>query len=109
LTYPFHRTLPNTQPSDGWRFIGHGLLQITGRESYEKYWRVVGIDLAGDPDLGFSPTWALKIAAAEWQASGCNPLADADSIRRATFAINGGYVGLAERQEWLAKTKHVWL
>jgi putative chitinase len=99
----------NTNPGDGWRFIGRGLLQITGRESYEKYGHALGVDLAGNPDLAFGSDWALTTAAAEWQASNCNALADADKIRRVTYAINGGYVGLAERQEWLAKTKHVWL
>ena len=99
----------NTQPGDGWRFIGRGLLQITGRESYEKYGRSLGIDLAGNPDLAFDAAWALKIAAEEWVASGCNALADADRLRSVTYAINGGYEGLADRQDWLVKTKHVWL
>jgi putative chitinase len=98
----------NTKPGDGFRFIGHGLLQITGRESYEKYGQALGFDLAGNSDLAFSPEWALKIACAEWKASGCNARADADSIRKVTFAINGGYTGLAEREEWLKRTKHVW-
>jgi putative chitinase len=98
----------NTRPGDGWRFIGRGLLQITGRESYEKYGSALRIDLAGNPDTAFDPAWALKIAAEEWVASDCNRLADADDVRRVTIAINNGTTGLAERTEWLAKTKHVW-
>jgi putative chitinase len=95
---------------DGWRFIGRGLLQITGRESYEKYGRLLGIPLAEEPDLAISADWALKIAAAEWAASGrrgqsCNALADADDLDGVTRAINGGLIGLASRREWLRRWK----
>jgi predicted chitinase len=38
----------------------------------------------------------------------CNALADKDNLRGVTRAINGGYIGLASRADWLAKTKHVW-
>lgn len=99
----------NTQPGDGWRFIGHGLLQITGRESYEKYGQALDIELADHPELSLDPAWALKIAAEEWKASHCNALADLDSLNRVTKAINGGLNGLASRRDWLTKTKHVWL
>jgi putative chitinase len=98
----------NVKKGDGWRFVGRGMLQITGRESYEKYGKALKIDLAGNPDLAVDSKWALKIAAAEWNASGCNPLADDDKLKAVTFAINGGYNGLASRKEWLAKTKNVW-
>jgi predicted chitinase len=99
----------NVDPGDGWRYIGRGLLQLTGRESYEKYGKQLGVDLAGNPDLAFSAEWCLPIAAAEWAASNCNAFADADDLRKVTKAINGGYIGLPERQAWLAKTKPLWL
>ncbi|MFY9611518.1 MAG: lytic enzyme [Blastocatellia bacterium] len=99
----------NIQTGDGWRFIGRGLLQITGRESYERFGRLLGVDLATNSGLAADPAWALKIAAEEWNASNCNVFADQDSLRRVTRAINGGYVGLASRGDWLAKTKHIWL
>ena len=98
----------NREPGDGWRFIGRGLLQITGRESYERYGRALGIELAVHPDLAFSAEWCLPLAAAEWTAAGCNALADADDMRKVTRAINGGYTGMSSRIEWLARTKHVW-
>jgi putative chitinase len=98
----------NTGPNDGWRYIGRGLLQITGRESYKKYGRALSIDLENNPELAFSAEWALKIAAEEWAASRCNTPADADDIRRVTIAINGAEIGLPSRRNWLAKTKQVW-
>ena len=100
----------NVHAGDGWKFIGRGMMQITGREAYEKYGAALGIDLAGDPDLAFSGAWSLKIAAAEWAASKrqgrtCNQMADADDIEGITRAINGGLIGFESRKEWLRKVK----
>lgn len=98
----------NVDPHDGFKYIGRGLLQITGRESYARYGQLLGAPLEATPDLAFDGAWALKIAAEEWHASGCNALADEDNLRKVTRAINGGLIGLASRQDWLAKTKHIW-
>lgn len=98
----------NVNPGDGWKFIGRGLLQLTGRESYTRIGQVLGIPLADNPDLAFSSQSCLQIACEEWKANNCNPAADADNIVRVTRAINGGTTGLASRRDWLAKTKNVW-
>lgn len=98
----------NTQAGDGWRFRGRGMIQITGRESYQKFGEKLDIDLIAEPDLAFASGHVLRIAAAEWDMSGCNAFADADNIRKVTRAINGGLIGLASRQEWLTKAKNVW-
>lgn len=95
---------------DGWKFIGRGLLQITGREAYEKYGMTLGIDLAGNPDLAVSADWALKIAAAEWAASTrrgktCNEMADAGDFEGVVRAINGGLIGLPSRKAWLRRIR----
>jgi putative chitinase len=98
----------NVNPGDGARFIGRGLLQLTGRESYLKFGKIVGADLEGNPDLAADARFALAIAAAEWQASNCNAFADHDDVRAVTRAINGGLNGFEERKAWLVKTKQVW-
>lgn len=97
---------------DGAKYIGRGLLQITGREAYAKYGAALGIDLVGNPDLAFSADWAVKIAAAEWAASSLkgksiNAMADADDLEGVTRAVNGGTIGLSSRAEWLRKVKKV--
>jgi predicted chitinase len=41
----------NTQPGDGGKYYGRGLLQITGRENYEKYAASSRVDIVNNPDL----------------------------------------------------------
>ena len=98
----------NRDPHDGSKFMGRGLMQITGRDSYEKYGTKLGIDLVGNPDLAIDPALTLKIAIEEWFACECNALADADQITKLTQVINGGQIGIASRKDWLIKTKHIW-
>ncbi|MGY2811959.1 DUF2272 domain-containing protein [Bradyrhizobium sp. USDA 4506] len=112
--YVYGGRLGNTNPGDGFRYRGRGLLQITGRASYARYGQQLGIDLEGNPELAFHRDHCLEIAAAEWAASGyggktCNQLADRDDIVGVTYAINGGQTGIRDRRLWLAKTKPVWV
>jgi predicted chitinase len=60
------RSLGNTQPSDGYRFRGRGLLQITGRANYTKYGTATGklAELMTDPDLANDPAIAAELAVA---------------------------------------------
>jgi putative chitinase len=98
----------NIDPGDGFKFIGRGMLQLTGRASYKKYGDLVGIDLTEDPALVLAPQWSLKVACEVWNGLGCNAKADADDVTAVSKAINGGLVGLSDRQAWLVKTKAVW-
>jgi putative chitinase len=98
----------NNLDGDGWRYRGRGLLQITGRESYQRIGQQLGINLVAQPDLALDEHHMLAIAAVEWDRGKCNTAADADDCPRVTKIINGGQNGLADRLDWLAKAKHVW-
>lgn len=97
----------NTEPGDGWRFRGRGLLQLTGRDSYSRYGAILELDLIGHPDLAAQPVNACRIAGAYWSAHGLNDLADVDDIEGITRAINGGLTGLAERKAAVARAKSI--
>ena len=105
----------NSGPNDGYTYRGRGLLQLTGKASYQEATAILrrdnpaAPDLVAEPDEVIGAEWCLAVAAAEWAAKGCNVLADQDDIRRITRAINGGLIGLAERMEWASHTKAVWL
>jgi putative chitinase len=95
----------NGPPSsgDGWTFRGRGLIQTTGRESYEKFGKLCGVPFGDDPDLVVDPAHALKPALAEWTSRNLNAAADANDIKVITLRINGGTVGLDERKACFAK------
>jgi putative chitinase len=104
----------NVAPNDGFTYRGRGLLQLTGKESYQAATTVLrrispdAPGFVGNPDEVIGARWCLDIAAAEWATKGCNALADQDDIQAITRAINGGQIGLAERIEWSKRTKTIW-
>lgn len=95
--------LGNTQGDDGWRFIGRGLLQVTGRANYAdvtELLRGAGIecpDFTQEPSALAEPKWAALSAAAWWQHQGLNELADRGEFTKQTIRINGGKNGLDDR------------
>lgn len=97
----------NVEPNDGWRYIGRGLLQLTGRASYTKVGDALGIDLVGSPSMALYPEHALSVAGEIWKDARCNVFADMDSIEKVTRAINGGLIGLEERRAWFARTQRM--
>ena len=104
----------NTGPNDGFTYRGRGLLQLTGKDSYQEATTTLRAqnpaapDFVATPDAVFSAEWCLAVAASEWASKGCNALADQDDIRKVTRAINGALIGLSDRTERLRLTKAVW-
>jgi putative chitinase len=98
------RELGNTEPGDGYRYRGGGLMQTTGRSAYRSCGQRAGVDFETDPELIVSATHALKPAVFEWADGRLNDAADRNDIVRITRTINGGLNGLDERRAWLAVT-----
>lgn len=92
------RELGNTEPGDGFRYRGNGVLQTTGRGSHRRMGQACGVDFEGDPELVTAPEHALKPALQEWTDNDLNSFADRNDIRTITLRINGGFNGLAERE-----------
>jgi putative chitinase len=92
------RSLGNVQPGDGRRFLGRGLIQITGRANYVTCGKALGVDIATTPELLEQNEWAARSAAWWWRAHGCNALADSGDFVALTKRINGGTNGLADRE-----------
>ena len=55
------RELGNMSPGDGARYAGRGYVQLTGRANYVRASKMLGVDLAGNPDLAMRPDLAAKI------------------------------------------------
>jgi putative chitinase len=90
---------------DGSTFIGRGLSQCTGREGYIKLGNAVHLDLINMPSLINTPQNALECGVADFILCGCLPFAQRDDVEGVTKHLNGGYIGLAQRKEWLVKWK----
>ena len=99
--------LGNTQPGDGMKFKGRGLIQITGRANYMACGEGLGLDLIKQPELLEKPQHACMSAAWFWATRGINTLADAGQFDKITRRINGGQNGAADRQALYARALKV--
>lgn len=89
--------LGNTEPGDGVKFRGRGLIQTTGRTNYQAVGDALGADLINQPELLAAPDLAARSAAWFWKTHGLNELADAGDFMRITRRINGGTNGYEDR------------
>jgi putative chitinase len=100
--------LGNTQPGDGPRFKGRGLIQITGRTNYTSYGNDRGQDyITGlNPNLlATDPNIAADCSGWFWATRQLNELADSDDLLTITKRINGGTNGLDDRARRLKLAK----
>jgi putative chitinase len=95
--------LGNTQPGDGWRFRGRGLKQLTGRDNYTRFAK--DYDMTAEEAAVWVETkeGALASALWFWNTNKLNAVADTGSVPALTKKINGGDIGLADRQARYAK------
>jgi putative chitinase len=95
--------LGNTQPGDGWRFRGRGLKQLTGRDNYTRFAK--DYDMTAEEAAVWVETkeGALASALWFWNTNNLNTIADTGNVAALTKKINGGDIGLADRQARYAK------
>lgn len=103
--YVYAGRMGNTEPGDGWRYRGRGLIQITGRSNYELIAELTGMDVVTTPDLLTEPNAALLSALAWWGES--LPEADDMSVEQVTRVVNGGLNGLDERKRLFERAMRV--
>jgi putative chitinase len=91
----------NTEDGDGAKYIGRGLIQVTGKENYTHCGEALGLDLVANPQLLEEPRYAALSAGWFWNKKGLNALADegtSNSFEVMTKRINGGLLGLDDRK-----------
>ncbi|WGS53598.1 glycoside hydrolase family 19 protein [Paraburkholderia sp. D15] len=91
--------LGNTQPGDGQRFCGRGLIQISGRRNYTLAAIGLDLDLLNHPELLEQPANAAMSAGWFWFNNKLSAIATAGDFVTLTRRINGGTTGLTDRQE----------
>jgi putative chitinase len=106
--YEGRSDLGNTQPGDGKRYKGRGLIQLTGRANYAAYSKDSGVDYVAKPELvATDPFVGVDVACWYWNKRGISKFADQDDVKAVTRAINGGYNGLDDRIQYLVRAKGV--
>ena len=93
----------NATEEEAQKYIGRGLIQLTGKENYANCGLGLGVDLLGNPDWLATPKYAALSAGWFWRKRGLNELADAGDIATMTKRINGGNIGLEDRKAKINK------
>lgn len=85
---------------DGHRFIGRGPIQLTGRSNYTHCADSIDIDIVSEPQLlATNPVVGALSAAWYW-----SEYVGRGTIKQTTKRINGGYHGLADREQRYSRT-----
>jgi putative chitinase len=96
--------LGNVHPGDGWRFRGRGLKQLTGRDNYTRFAKDYDMTAEEAAEWLETKEGALASALWFWNTNNLNTIADTgNNVAALTKKINGGNIGLADRQARYAK------
>ena len=93
---------------EGFKFRGRGFIQLTGKQNYTAFGKAIGVDIAANPDLVASK---YPLLSAAWFFSKnclakCKDASDA-SVLAVTKCVNGGTIGLADRQKHFKEYYHL--
>jgi len=103
--YEGRKDLGNSEPGDGRRYKGRGLLQLTGRANYRALGKVLEVDLENEPERAAEPLLSLRIACEYWKSRNINVPCDRDDLITVTRLVNGGLNGLEDRRLYTSRAK----
>lgn len=110
--YEGRKDLGNTQPGDGRKFLGRGVLQVTGRANYRVIGERMDVDLEAAPSLLEQPGYGLWAACLWWQDNNANAWADRDDALAVSRLVNRGNARStkpanheADRLQWTAMAR----
>lgn len=93
---------------DGFRYLGRGLIQLTGKNNYTFFAASVGIeDMEECVEYLGTFEGAVQSACYFWESTGLNKEADVGDIKTMTRKINGGFIGLEDRIKHYEHALHV--
>ena len=93
---------------EGFKFRGRGFIQLTGKSNYTAFGKAIGVDIVVNPDLVATK---YPLLSAAWFFSKnclgkCKDASDA-SVLAVTKCVNGGTIGLADRQKHFKEYYHL--
>mgnify|MGYP003329116620 CR=1 FL=1 len=92
---------------DGWRFCGRGLIQLTGKTNYQAFADSIETPLEDVPAYLATFEGAVQSACWFWENNNLNQYADSGDITTMTKRINGGTLGLEDRQKHYQHALHI--
>ena len=95
--YVYGGRMGNNEPGDGWKYIGRGLIGVTGKDNYAALSKDTGIDFVANPELLEQPKYAVISAINFWNKYKLNAFADSGDFKAITQRINGGQLGADDR------------
>lgn len=103
IVYANRMSNGDTESGDGYRFRGHGFIQLTGRYNFTEFGK--DTDMTAEEAVEYAKTLdgALETALWFWKTNNLNKYADRKDIRGMTKRINGGYNGLKDREHHWTK------
>lgn len=87
--YENRKSLGNVIAGDGPKYIGRGILQLTGRSNYAVMSKKIGVDILNNPELASSPSIATRIACQFFKDRGLLELSDKWNLQEVTRRVNG--------------------
>ena len=82
---------------DGFRYLGRGLIQLTGRNNYTFFAASIDTPLEEIPEYLQTFEGAVQSACWFWEQNNINALADKRDIVTMSKRINGGTIGMEDR------------
>lgn len=92
---------------DGYKFRGRGLIQLTGHNNYASFASDMGMDIDEAVEYLATPEGAAMSAGWYWNKTHLNQWADNSDVVTVTKKINGGTIGLAEREHLFHQGMHL--
>ena len=92
---------------DGFRYCGRGLIQLTGKDNYTFFAGSIGIGVEEAAEYLATFEGAAQSACWFWEQNNLNRFADANDVKGLTRAINGGYIGLSDREKHTEHALHI--
>lgn len=82
--------------NEGFKYRGRGLIQLTGKENYQQFSKLVGVDLVNNPDLANDPKIAVRIAHEYAKQRGIYKGDFTNSVKRVVGSANVGSFGVRQ-------------
>lgn len=92
---------------DGYRFSGRGLIQLTGRATWQEFADSIETSLTDLDEYMQTFEGACQSACFFWESRKLNQCADTGDILTLTKKINGGTIGLEDRKKHYEHALHI--